>query len=199
MSSWTYINGTILVQPLGRTQLEKRYILDTVLAHLPKVTGSEQNMDIYAIQKNGYNHSCSHDEFGQWSNLGSWYFGTFEMQDTYIIVVNASLRDRVFKTTLREFQNWLCRLSKRVIVDDVLVRINGYKQSIIIQNHNNVYTDMFEEPSWFKNNKDGEPTWCEFLMYDCAIGSDYPMLLEYKYFNNEENDREVERRLACCK
>ena len=55
MSSWTYINGVITVFPLGRTQAEKRYILDTVLDHLPKVTGSERDMNTYLIQKSGYN------------------------------------------------------------------------------------------------------------------------------------------------
>lgn len=47
MSSWTYINGTITVRPMGRTQPEKRYILETVLNHLPRVTGSEGDMNIY--------------------------------------------------------------------------------------------------------------------------------------------------------
>lgn len=63
MSSWTYINGTITAEPLGRTQAEKRYILETVLNHLPRVTGSKGDMDVYIIQKNGYNSSLSHDEF----------------------------------------------------------------------------------------------------------------------------------------
>lgn len=65
MSSWTYIQGTITVSPIGRTQAEKRYILDTVLAHLPIVSGSEKDMDVYVIQKNGHNSSCSCDEFGE--------------------------------------------------------------------------------------------------------------------------------------
>ena len=32
-------------------------------------------------------------------------------------------------------------------------------------------------------------------MWDRAKDSSYPMMLAYKYFNDEENDREVERRL----
>ena len=59
MSHWAYIRGTITVEPLGRTQPEKRYILDTVLDHLPRVSGSEEDMNVYAIQKKGYNGSCS--------------------------------------------------------------------------------------------------------------------------------------------
>ena len=44
MSWWTYVHGTIVVSPMGRTQAEKRYILDTVLEHLPVVSGSERDI-----------------------------------------------------------------------------------------------------------------------------------------------------------
>lgn len=177
--------------------LKKRYILDTVLAHLPLVTGSERNMNTYVIQKNGHNSSCSHDEFGQWSNLGNGYnYGgghpSFELQENYIIVVDASLRDRFFEETLKEFNNWLCRLSKRVMVNDVLVKIDGYDKHIILQNTNDVYGQMFENPSWCDNK---EPTWSEYLMYSNAKQSEYPMLLAYKYYSDAENDAEVERRM----
>ena len=73
MSLWTYIRGAITVSPMGRSQAEKRYILDTVLAHLPKITGSDRNMDVYVIQKNWYDEYDSCDEFGQYSNLGNGY------------------------------------------------------------------------------------------------------------------------------
>ena len=53
MSWWTYVHGTIVVSPMGRTQAEKRYILDTVLEHLPVVSGSERDMNVYVIQKEG--------------------------------------------------------------------------------------------------------------------------------------------------
>ena len=68
MSWWTYLHGTVTVRPMGRTQAEKRYILDTVLEHLPLVTGSERDMNVYVIQKNGESSSCSCDEFGESTN-----------------------------------------------------------------------------------------------------------------------------------
>ena len=194
MSYWTYINGTITVSPMGRTQAEKRYILETVLDHLPRVTGSERDMNVYIIQKNGYNSSSSHTEFGEWGGYRDWKTLSTEVQDEYILVVNASLRDRKFSETYREFQNWLCRLAKRVDVEDVLVEIQAYEQSVIIRNTNDAYGKMFEDPSWC--NGTGEPTWCEYLMWDRAKDSDYPMILGYKYFADEENDKEVERRLS---
>ena len=128
MSYWTYINGTITVRPMGRTQPEKRYILETVLNHLPRVTGSEGDMNTYIIQKNGYNSSCSCDEFGEvTNNLTDWYGnkshtrGALRTQDEYILVVNAALRDREFEQTYREFMKWFVRLCKRVGCEDVLV------------------------------------------------------------------------------
>jgi len=200
MSWWTYINGNIIVHPMGRTQPEKKYILDTVLAHLPLVTGSEGDMDVYVIQKNGTSSSCSCDEFGEiTNNLVDNYGnkscdrGWLRTQDEYILVVNGSFRDRIYEQTLKEFQNWLCWLAKRISVEDVLVEVKGYGKSVIIRNRNNVYTDMFESPSWSSNGQ--EVNWCEFMMWDRAKGYDYPMLLAYKYFTDEENDAEVERRM----
>lgn len=194
---------------MGRTQAEKRYILDTVLAHLPIVSGSEKDMDVYVIQKNGHNSSCSCDEFGEiTNNLVDWYGqkskrnGWLRTQDEYILVVDAVLRDREFDETYREFIKWIVRLGKRIMIDNVLVQISGYNKSTIIKDYRvqnekysyrNVFLNLFEDPSW--RNDDGEPNWCEYMLYPRAKNSDYPMMLEYKYFNNEENDKEVERRM----
>lgn len=209
MSSWTYIQGTITVSPIGRTQAEKRYILDTVLAHLPIVSGSEKDMDVYVIQKNGYNGSSSCDEFGErTNNLVDWHGnrtrsrGMLRTQDEYILVVDAALRDREFDETYREFIKWLVRLDKRVMIDNVLVQISGYDKSTIIKDHciqnekysyQNVFFNLFEDTSWIRD--DGEVNWCEYMLYSRAKNSFYPMMLAYKYFNDKENDKEVERRM----
>lgn len=209
MSFWTYIQGTITVRPMGRTQPEKRYILETVLDHLPRVTGSEGDMDVYIIQKNGYNSSCSRDEFGEATNNlidrhgnKSRKTGWLRTQDDYILVVNAALRDREFEETYREFMKWFVRLCKRVGCEDVLVEIKGYDKSTVIKDRNiqrekysykSVFDGLFEDPSWC--NDTGEVNWAEFMMWDRAKDSSYPMMLAYKYFNDEENDKEVERRM----
>lgn len=209
MSYWTYVYGTVTVHPMGRTQAEKRYILDTVLEHLPLVTGSEGCMDVYVIQKKGHNSSSSCDEFGQvTNNLVDIYGdkdrngGWLRIQDEYILVVDGSLRDRMFDQTFREFMKWICRLGKRINIEDVLVEIKGYGKSTIIKNRNvqcskysykKVFGELFESPSWC--NEDNEINWCEFMMWDRAKNSSYPMTLLYKYYSDEENDKEVERRL----
>lgn len=61
-------------------------------------------------------------------------------------MVNGSFQDQNFKQTYKEFFKWLCRLTKRVFVEDVLVEIKGYDISTIIRNINDVYGKMFENP-----------------------------------------------------
>lgn len=68
MSNWIYINGVITVDPLGRTQAESRYILETVLNHLPVVKGSEVDMQLYINQSRIYADSYTSDEFEQITN-----------------------------------------------------------------------------------------------------------------------------------
>lgn len=208
MSSWTYINGTIVVSPMGRTQAEKRYILDTVLEHLPQVTGSEKDMNVYVIQKAGYDSSSSCDEFGEATNNLTDNYGDrsrrrgwLRTQSEYILVVEGSLRDRLFDQTYKEFQNWLCRLAKRISVKDVLVEVRGWKKNCIITNPEltnskrwgSMYGQMFESPSWSRVNKDKEPNWCEYLMWQSMDGYAYPAILGYKYYNAPENDKKVEK------
>lgn len=197
MSWWSYVHGTIVVSPMGRTQAEKRYILETVLDHLPKVTGSEGPMDVYIIQKKGYNSSCSHTEFGIYGGHLGWDKNNLSLQtqDEYILVVDGALRDRMFDQTFREFQKWLCRLAKRAHVIDVMVSIRDYSKSTMVRRSD--YYRMFEDPTWCQDYGIGEPNWCEYLMWDNAKRSHYPMMLAYKYFDIPENDKEVERRLGC--
>lgn len=203
MSWWTYINGTITVSPMGRTQEEKEYILKTILKHLPNVTGSEEDMYIKVIEKeSGCKSSSSHDEFGmRTDNLidrygqRSYHRGWLETNEDYIIIVYGSFRDRVFSQTYREFIKWLTRLAKRIDIVDVLVKVDGYDKNEIITNKyikgfETQFGQMFEHPSW--TNGTGEPTWCEYLMWDRAKNSMLPNKLKYKYFADEENDKVVE-------
>ena len=161
------------------------------------------------IQKNGHNSSSSCDEFGErTNNLTDWYGnktrsrGWLYTQDEYILVVDAALRDREFNQTYREFIKWLVRLGKRVMIENILVKISGYDKSTIIKDYyvqnkkyswQSVFDNLFENPSW--TNDDGEFNWCEYMLYPRAKKSDYPMMLAYKYFNDKENDKEVERRM----
>lgn len=202
MSFWSYVHGTITVEPMGRTQHEKRYILETVLDHLPRVIGSEGDMNVYVIQRNGYDSSSSHDEFGERTNNAKDYYyggksrkhGMYRVQSGYILVVDGDLRDCLFKNTFKEFMKWICRLSKRVQVLRVAVNIDAADGKILINDSNKFYK-MYEDPSWCREDGDTGVNWCEYLLWERCKDSSYPMALAYKYFDDPENDEEYERRM----
>lgn len=202
MSWWTHIRGSIQVSVPGRTQAECRYILDTVLEHLPLVTGSEGDMKVHVVQRHGYNCSSSCDEFGmRTNNLKDDYgdhtrrMGWLHKQDQYILTIEADLRDRMFLETKKEFMKWICRLAKRVYVEDVLVRVwgDGYKQFVL--NDRRKFYKMNEPPSW-SSGKDatGEPCWWEYLFWERYPSSDLPLMHVRKYYIDEKVDQEIERR-----
>ena len=110
MSCWTHITGVITVEPFGRTQHEKRYILDTIIDHLPKVSGSERNMNVYTMQKKSRNSSCTYNEFGESVNEK-----LFEYQSVYLVIIEGNFRDRFFYDTLKELNNFLNRLAKAAV------------------------------------------------------------------------------------
>lgn len=200
MSHWTHVIGTLRVSPMGRTQPEKRYILETVLAHLPLVTGSERDMEIHINIGGGASGSCSCDEFDMRTDKGKdWYGnrsrkGMFDIEEDYLLTVVGNLRDREFEETYREFQKWIIRLAKRVVVDEICVKIWAeYGQQIIISD-STPYGDMFEWPSWCKDSG-GEPNWCEYLMWKRWKDTPLPLELVYKYYNDEEADDEYERKM----
>lgn len=173
MSWWTHINGLILVKPAGRTQPEKRYVLETVLAHLPKVTGSEEDMKIHIVQKEGYSGSANFNEFFE-----TVYREDFKTQDCYYLILEGQFRDRMYEQTFRELNKFLNRLAKRVYVDDILIRLTGWDKEIVISN-SDPYQDMYEYSA--DSNKD-EPAWWEYLLWDRdPSGGSYPEKLTHKY------------------
>lgn len=203
MSHWTHVIGTLRVSPMGRTQPEKRYILETVLAHLPLVTGSERDMEIHINVGGGASSSSSCDEFDMCTDKGiDMYYGVrkdrggwFDMEEDYLLTLVGNLRDREFEETFREFQKWIIRLAKRVTVDEICVKIWAeYGQQIIISDPT-PYRDMFEWPSWCRDSN-GEPNWCEYLMWSRWKNTPLPLELIYKYYNDEEADQEYKRKLG---
>ena len=149
MSSWTYVQGLIELDVPGRTQAEKNYILQTVIDHLPKVTGSEKPMNIYTIQTAGYD---------SWQNFDEFYnrVEDFRTQSRYFLVLDGNLRDRHYKDTFKELNKFLNRLGKRLMVDSVYVRLYNYEHSHIFTNKNDCYGKMFEN----------DDPWYNYLMWE---------------------------------
>lgn len=149
MSSWTYVQGLIELDVPGRTQAEKNYILQTVIDHLPKVTGSEKSMNIYTIQTAG------HDS---WQNFDEFYnrVEDFRTQSRYFLILDGNLRDRYYEDTFKELNKFLNRLGKRLMVDSVYVRLYDYNHSHIFTNKNDCYGKMFEN----------DDPWYNYLMWE---------------------------------
>lgn len=207
MSWWTHIEGTIMVQVPGRTQPEIEYILKTILDHLPRVTGSEGDMEVHIVKHNEYNGSSSCDELGcETNNLVDTHGckshrGWLETQDEYSLLVIGNLRDRHFDETYREFMKWFCRLAKRLWVKSILVRIRGdYDKSVTIdindRNNHTLYS-MHESPSWSCDNKEHEPAWWEHLMWETWDYSCWPLSLLKKYYDDPEVDEAWDFKMKC--
>lgn len=150
MSSWTYIRGLIELDVPGRTQAEKDYILQTVIDHLPKVTGSERNMEIHTVQAYGQDMWSNRDEL---DNLAL----DFKTQSRYFLVLDGSFRDRYYEDTFKELNKFLNRLAKRIYIESMYVNLIGiFPQSHMFTNENDCYSRMF----------DNEDPWYDYLMWE---------------------------------
>lgn len=189
MSYWTYVNGLVQVSVPGRTQKEKEYLVDTVLNHLPLITGSEGPCHTHLVQAYGQNSHSNVDEFLNRSNLLPDHYGTvgtcngwLGTQDTYYVVVEGALRDRMFPETARETAAWISRLSKRLLVRYCHVDVSSDTGDRIAYTNKN---------NWLRNNyvsgdkaytygltwkwvelQDGTHTWNTLLREEHALQSD---------------------------
>lgn len=155
MSWWTRIYGTIKVDVPGMTQKHKDFILDEVLRHLPRVTGSEGDMQLCVSQEPGYSDVRYRDELGRIIPDRNEH-----IQSMYLITISSALMDRDFLRTLREFTEWVCRLSKRLWLIDILVSVSGPYDTYLF-NDAEPYESMWE----YDRDEDDPPkdNWTEWL------------------------------------
>lgn len=158
MSMWTYVRGLIELGVPGRTQAEKDYILQTVINHLPKVTGSEGDMDIHTVRAYGHDMWSNRDELDNFSL-------DFKTQSRYFLVLDGSLRDRWYEDTFKELNKFLNRLAKRIYIESMYVNLLGispksrtftFHKPRMFTNENNCYSRMFEQ----------EDPWYNYLMWE---------------------------------
>lgn len=157
MSFWTYVKGVVFVEGRGSSQAQVQYCIDSVMNHLPKVTGSEGNMEMHAVKLDG--HDC-------WSNFDEFYNFIpghgIEVQHKYAIVLNGDLRDRLFEDTFKEFVAFLCRLSKRLVVGSVNVTVCGNSM-----NSDNWYREYhFTNHVPYHDMYDYEDQWTDMLFHE---------------------------------
>ena len=183
MSHWAYVKGLVTVQSDGRTQPECKYVLETVLDHLPIVTGSEGNMTVHVVQSEGISFSQDGNEFWEyteamrshpWYADGSW----LDVQDRYLLVLEGHLRDKEFEETKREVIKWLTRFAKRLLISDVYVKVWDYSKSMVIDDVK-PYEDMYEE-KYERHSDVVHRTWTDYLLWENGEESPYPKkLIEY--------------------
>lgn len=154
MSSWTYVTGVIEVDTFGRSDAEAMYMAQTVVNHLPRITGSEGCAKFYLSRPDGYCASSNVDEFHKASNLfNDKYRCCFVIQPKVLITIQGSLRDRLFGQTLKETTKMLARLSAKLYVSDCLVKVQSDMNEKFI----------FDNPRWIQHREVTD--WCRNLLW----------------------------------
>ena len=159
MSMWTYITGVVRVSTPARTTEQAEYIVKNVLNHLPQVTGSEENMRVIISQSGHGRTSQGWDEFGHKTN--NLIEGYLCIYDEFLLTVEGCLRDRRVKQTHREFIRWLCRMAKRISVDDICVKISDHVHEEILITDASPFTKMYEIPPRWVEQIAGSEWWKE--------------------------------------
>ena len=108
-----------------------------------------------------------------------------EIQTKYVLVLDGHLRDREFEQTKHEFCRWICRLSKPIWVDDILVRVQGHDKSMIFSD-SEPFFDMLEKD-------EDVPRWVDYLYWKPTLESDLPLVLARKYHIGEVDCAEYNR------
>lgn len=152
MSHWSSITGTLTIEVFSATtQPEINYILQSVFQTLPDVNPSlhthpyypsEHHFDIFLNNPSINRVSCTHDDnftyaghktynlenknrfvpnYNEYQNSAKM----LEVCTTYIVTVNGLFRDSFFGPTLRDFTKWLLRLSSKLYVRDICVKVEG--------------------------------------------------------------------------
>lgn len=100
------------------------YRVQTVVNHLPRVYGSEQDMHVLIQRMPGPGSMfSSHDDMGRASNLHE-YGEMFGAESQYILTLSGHLRDTTFDETFKNMVNFLTRLATRLCIEDMSVNIS---------------------------------------------------------------------------
>lgn len=144
MSNWTYVNGVIEVDTYARSTPEALYKVQTAINHLPRITGSEGDVEFYVNIKHGYCMSSNADEFGQFSNLyNNREWNSFETQSRIVITISDELRDRYFDETLKETTLMLSRLGRRLQILNCILAVKGFDIR-----QKKMKSFVFHDPAW---------------------------------------------------
>ena len=166
MSSWTYVHGMVELDVMASTSAEAIFKAQTIVDHLPRITGSEGPAKWAVVPVTSWaNVHSGIDELRHRSNLGkrsSWSDYEFERQTRVMLVLQGDLRDRYFEETLYETTKCLSRLAARVRVNHCLVRVSHWGR-----------TYVFSDPSWVVDQYDSDWT-ANLVNWQTIPGYGYP-------------------------
>ena len=164
MSDWAYVIGIVRARVPSRTDAETMYIAQTVVNHLPKISGSEGSAKIHVHLEDGHSGSSNVDEFDQFSDLYDEEEGLFRRQNMVLITISGRLRDVEFEDATGGVNKFLCRLAKRLEVDDCSVRVKSCGRDYVFTNKNAWLEKMYPDYD--------DEQWTDYLRWEPKIGSD---------------------------
>ena len=114
MSRWTHITSCMSVDTcIENKKRVKKSIIDYI-AKAPKITGSENDAEVYVTLQRGYNiSSWEQDRKGEF----------IKYQSCIIISIQGDLRDKDGETTKEEFIDFLNYIKAKYIVRDYSINI----------------------------------------------------------------------------
>lgn len=122
MSMWTHTRGVLVINCFyGATQQYKDDIVDEIVRNAPKVTGSENDLEIQVVRALGDNGFCA--EWFYDIQDQKEYQVTYYQQQRYTLILNGDYRDREYAQTKEEFEKLLDYLARRLDVDTCLVNL----------------------------------------------------------------------------
>lgn len=141
MSRWTHITSCISIEAgILDNKIGLKREIQKILRHAPKITGSENDADIFVNIPSGYNffmsRDCEHckykDTIRHITKEGEeclecdaprYYDCSSEYQTQAVISIQGDLRDKDGETTKTEFINFLNYIKKEYIVRDYSINI----------------------------------------------------------------------------
>lgn len=141
MSRWTHITSCISIEAgILDNKIGLKREIQKILRHAPKITGSENDADIFVNIPSGYNffmsRDCEHckykDTIRHITKEGEeclecdaprYYDCSSEYQTQAVISIQGDLRDKDGETTKEEFIDFLNYIKKKYIVRDYSINI----------------------------------------------------------------------------
>lgn len=141
MSRWTHITSCISIEAgILDNKIGLKREIQKILRHAPKITGSENDADIFVNIPSGYNffmsRDCEHckykDTIRHITKEGEeclecdaprYYDCSSEYQTQAVISIQGDLRDKDGETTKAEFIDFLNYIKKKYIVRDYSINI----------------------------------------------------------------------------